>query len=81
METIEKFSSIPLVESGVKTGLTIYNRVKKSNRLIHWSLETSESVAFSMLESVWPMVRFIEGPLEKIDKLGLKVLECVEGEH
>lgn len=81
MEAIEKFSSIPLVESGLKTGLTIYNRVKKTNRLIFWSLDTSENVAFSMLESIWPIVRFIEGPLERIDKLGLKMLECVEGEH
>lgn len=80
METIEKFSSIPLVESGLKTGMTIYNRVKKTNRLMYWGLETSENVAFSMFESIRPAMKFIEGPLEKIDKIGLKVLERVEGE-
>jgi perilipin-2 len=78
METLEKFSSIPLVESGLKTGLRVYNRVKRTNRLVHWGLETSENVALSMIESIRPAVKFIEGPLESIDKLGLKVLECVE---
>lgn len=78
METIEKFSSIPLVESGINTGLRVYNRVKRTNRLMFWGLETSENVALSMIESIRPVVRFIEGPLEAIDKIGLKVLERVE---
>lgn len=78
METIEKFSSIPLIESGLNTGMRVYNRVKRTNRLVCWGLETSENVALSMIESIRPAVRFIEGPLETIDKLGLKVLESVE---
>lgn len=80
METIEKFSSIPLVESGIKQSLTIYNRVKKTNRLVNWSFETSENVACSVLDSFRPAVKLIEGPLERLDKLGLKVLERFEGE-
>jgi perilipin-2 len=78
METIDKFSSIPLIESGLNTGLRVYNRVKRTNRLVCWGLETSENAALSMFESIRPAVRFIEGPLETIDKLGLKVLDCVE---
>lgn len=78
METIDKFSSIPLVESGVNTGLRIYNRVKRTNRLIFWGLETSENVAFNVLDAIRPAVRFIEGPLETIDKVGLKFLERFE---
>lgn len=80
METIEKFSSIPLIESGINTSLMLYNRVKKTNRLVYWGLETSENVASSMIESIRPAIKLIEGPLETIDKLGLKVLEQVEGE-
>lgn len=78
METIEKFSSIPIVESGIKTGMNIYNRVKKYNRLLNWGLETSENVALSMIESIRPAVKFIEGPLEKIDQFGMKVLDMAE---
>lgn len=78
METIEKFSSIPIIETGLNTGLRVYNRVKRTNRLVYWGFETSENVALSMIESIRPAVRFIEGPLESIDKLGLKVLESVE---
>lgn len=80
METIEKFSSIPLIESGFNAGLTVYYRVKNTNRLLNWGLETSENVALSMIESIRPAIKLIEGPLETIDKLGLKVLEHVEGE-
>jgi len=78
METIEKFSSIPVIESGLNAGLKIYYRVKHTNRLVNWGLETSENVAFSVIESIRPAIRLIEGPLETIDKLGLKVLEHVE---
>ena len=78
METIEKVSSIPLIESSLSTGLRVYNRVKRANRLMFWGLETSENVAFSLIESIRPAVRFIEGPLETLDKMGLKMLECVE---
>lgn len=78
MESLEKFTSIPVVESCLGTGITIYNRVKRTNSLIHWGLETSENVALSMIESVRPAIRLIEGPLESIDKLGMKVLEQVE---
>lgn len=80
MESLDKFSAIPLVESGIKTGMTIYNRVKRTNRLVYWGFETSENVAFSMIESVRPGFKFIEGPLERVDRIGMKVLECVEGE-
>lgn len=80
MDSLDKFSAIPLVESGINAGMTIYNRVKRSNRLVYWGFETSENVAFSMIESVRPAVKFIEGPLERVDRLGMKVLECVEGE-
>lgn len=80
MESLDKFSAIPIIESGIKTGMTIYNRVKRTNRLVNWGFETSENVAFSVIESVRPAVKFIEGPLERVDKIGMKVLECVEGE-
>ena len=78
METIEKFSSIPIVESGLNTGLRVYNRVKRTNRLVNWTFETSENVALSMIESVRPAVKLISGPLETIDKLGLSILESFE---
>lgn len=78
MESIEKFSSIPIIESGINTGISIYNRIKRINRLVYWGFETSENVAMSVIESIRPAVRFIEGPLERIDKVGLMVLERFE---
>lgn len=80
METLEKFNSIPIVDMSLKKTLTIYNRVKKTNFLVQWGLETSENVALSVIESFRPAVKLVEGPLEKIDKLGLGILEKIEGE-
>lgn len=79
METLEKFNSIPIVDMGLKKGLTIYNRVKSTNRLVTWGLETSENMALSVIESIRPVARIVEGPLERIDKLGLGILEKIEG--
>lgn len=78
METIEKISSIPIVESGINSGLKFYNRIKKSNRLINWSLSTSGNIALSIYESVNPALIFFEAPIGKVDKLGVKVLDFIE---
>lgn len=80
METLDKFSSIPIVESGINSGMRIYNRVKRTNRLVYWGLDTSENVAFSMIESLRPAISFLNGPLETLDSIGLKFLEHFEGE-
>ncbi|CRL08158.1 CLUMA_CG021216, isoform A [Clunio marinus] len=78
METVDKFASIPMVESGLKVGMIAYNRVKRTNQLTYWGLQTSENVILSLLESLRPIVKLVEKPLVKIDKIGLSVLERFE---
>lgn len=80
LETLDKFSSIPIVESGINSGMRIYNRVKRTNRIVYWGLETSENFAFSMIESLRPGFKLLNGPLETLDSIGLKFLEHFEGE-
>lgn len=78
MESLEKFTSIPIVESSLKTGYVVYNRVKNSNRLINWSLSVSENLTYALIESVKPALNFVEGPLNKLDSYGVKILDSVE---
>lgn len=78
MESFEKFSSIPVVEQTAKTAFNVYNRVKNSNRLVHWYLNVSENVTLAVFESLKPALNIVEGPLHKIDSVGVKILESVE---
>lgn len=78
MESFEKFSSIPVVESTTKTVFLVYNRVKNSNPLINWGFNVSENVTLGLLESLRPALNIVEGPLHKIDSIGVKILESVE---
>lgn len=80
MESFERFSSIPVVETTAKTALNVYNRVKNSNRLVNWYFNVSENIALAVLESFTPALKLsvIEGPLSKIDSVGVKILESVE---
>ncbi|XP_070507783.1 lipid storage droplets surface-binding protein 1 isoform X2 [Chironomus tepperi] len=78
MESFDKFTSIPIVESSLKTGYVVYNRFKNSNRLINWSLNVSENVTFALIEAIKPALNIVEGPLNKIDNFGVKILESVE---
>lgn len=58
--------------------MKLYNRVKKSNRVFNWYLSTSENLVLSVYESVNPALKFFESPLGKVDKFGVKVLDCIE---
>lgn len=78
MESLERFSSIPVVESTAKTAFLVYNRVKNSNRLVNWYFNVSENVTLAVLESLRPALTIMEGPLHKIDNVGVKILESVE---
>jgi hypothetical protein len=78
MESLEKFASIPVVESSVKAGLIVYNRVKNSNRLLHWSLSVSENLTYAIIESIKPAMTVVQGPLHTIDSYGVRLLDSVE---
>ncbi|XP_055628305.1 lipid storage droplets surface-binding protein 1 isoform X2 [Toxorhynchites rutilus septentrionalis] len=78
MESVVRFGNIPVVETGLKTAGTVYQKVKTSNGLFNWSLETAETVTYALIESLRPAARLIEGPLHRIDSLMCKSLDFVE---
>lgn len=78
MESISRFGSIPVVENGIKTANTVYQRVKESNGLFNWGFETAEAVTYAFVDSLRPAAKLIEGPLHSLDSFMCKSLDFVE---
>lgn len=78
MESISRFGSIPVVETGLKTAGTVYQKVKTSNGLFNWGFETAETVTYALVDSLRPAAKLIEGPLHQLDSFMCKSLDLVE---
>lgn len=78
MEALERIGNIPIVEYGYETAQQYYNDLKKRNGLLNWYCRTAEGVLFTIVDTVQPAVRIIEGPLQRFDKLLCSSLDIVE---
>uniref|UniRef100_A0A182K0S5 Lipid storage droplets surface-binding protein 1 n=1 Tax=Anopheles christyi TaxID=43041 RepID=A0A182K0S5_9DIPT len=78
MESLSRFSSIPVVETGIKTAGCVYERVKTSNGLLTWGFETAESLTYALIDSLRPATKMIQGPLHQLDSIMCKSLDLVE---
>lgn len=78
MESVARFGSIPIVETGIRTAEDVYSRLKRSSTLLNWSFETAEGVVQAAVESVRPAVKIMEGPLYRLDQIMCKSLDMVE---
>nr|XP_022919525.1 lipid storage droplets surface-binding protein 1-like isoform X1 [Onthophagus taurus]XP_022919526.1 lipid storage droplets surface-binding protein 1-like isoform X2 [Onthophagus taurus] len=78
LESVERITQFPIVESGWKYAENIYKRIKNSNNLFQWTLDTAENSIYGFIDSASPAVFFIEGPLSTVDKVLCKSLDIVE---
>uniref|UniRef100_A0A1Q3FIU2 Putative lipid storage droplets surface-binding protein 1 n=1 Tax=Culex tarsalis TaxID=7177 RepID=A0A1Q3FIU2_CULTA len=78
MESISRFGSIPVVETGIKTAGKVYQKVKTSNGLLNWGFETAETITYALVDSLRPAAKLIEGPLHQLDSFMCKSLNLVE---
>lgn len=78
MESLSRFSSIPVVETGIKTAGSVYERVKTSYGLLTWGFETAESLTYALIDSLRPATKMIQGPLHQLDSIMCKSLDLVE---
>lgn len=78
MEAVTRFGNIPIIETGFKAAEDAYTRIKSSNRLFNWYLDTAEAALLATVESFLPAIRLFEGPLRRIDKIMCKSLDLVE---
>ncbi|XP_060880920.1 lipid storage droplets surface-binding protein 1 isoform X2 [Metopolophium dirhodum] len=75
---INRIMKLPVVSSGVNKATYIYVKVKMSNRVIGYSLESAEKTVLSVVDMSVPLVIKFEDPINRIDDIMCKSLDVVE---
>ncbi|CAI6369041.1 unnamed protein product [Macrosiphum euphorbiae] len=73
-----RIMKLPVVSSGVNKATYIYVKVKMSNRVIGYSLESAEKTVLSVADMSVPLVIKFEDPINRIDDIMCKSLDVVE---
>ncbi|XP_023288537.1 lipid storage droplets surface-binding protein 1 isoform X2 [Orussus abietinus] len=77
-ESVARISSFPLVESSIHIVGNVYDRIKRSNSLMSWSLETAEHSLTIATASARPAIFALNGPISTIDMLLCRGIDIVE---
>ncbi|XP_026669812.1 lipid storage droplets surface-binding protein 1 isoform X2 [Ceratina calcarata] len=80
LESVARITSLPIVEHSMHIAGNVYDKLKKSNSLMNWSLCTAEqsfAIATAKL-STRPVVYVLNGPIMTIDQLLCKGIDIVE---
>lgn len=75
---VQRFTSLPIVKSSIDKATHIYVKVKKSNRLVQWSLHTAEVTVTIAIDLSTPTIILFDGPIHLIDEILCKSLDMVE---
>ncbi|XP_049821209.1 lipid storage droplets surface-binding protein 1 isoform X2 [Aethina tumida] len=78
LESVNRITNIPIVESSWHYAENMYNKIKKSNNLLYWTLGQAEQSILSAVETAQPAVVLFQGPLSTIDRIVCKSLDVVE---
>ncbi|XP_018572934.1 lipid storage droplets surface-binding protein 2 isoform X2 [Anoplophora glabripennis] len=82
MESVNRISKLPVVESTIQTATNIYEKVKDYNSVTNWTLSTAESTVNKAVEVgkpiATPVIRNLEGPIKKVDGVLCSGLDYVE---
>lgn len=78
LQSINRITNLPIVETGFYYAGNIYNRLKLSNELIKWTFNQAESSLYNVIDTASPAVLLFEGPLNTIDKILCQSLDFVE---
>uniref|UniRef100_A0A023F7G9 Putative lipid storage droplet-1 n=1 Tax=Triatoma infestans TaxID=30076 RepID=A0A023F7G9_TRIIF len=78
MESINRISKIPVVETGVQYAKIVYGKIKNSNALVQWSLGTVEGSIQRVIDTSLIAVPIIEMPLTIVDTIVCKSLDTIE---
>ncbi|KAJ8683157.1 hypothetical protein QAD02_018949 [Eretmocerus hayati] len=78
LESVARISKVPIVESGIHIANNVYEKIKRSNFLIYWSLGTAEhSLALATATAMPTMVVF-NMPIKALDYVLCKGIDIVE---
>ncbi|XP_043281753.1 lipid storage droplets surface-binding protein 1 isoform X2 [Venturia canescens] len=77
-ESVARISSLPIVESGMHLAGNVYDKIKRSNSLMTWSLDTAEHSFAVATASARPAIYALDGPITMIDQLLCRGIDIVE---
>ncbi|KAL6262163.1 hypothetical protein P5V15_007260 [Pogonomyrmex californicus] len=77
-ESVARISSLPIVESGIHIAGNVYRKIKRSNSLMNWSLNTAEQSLAIATATARPAIFALNGPIMTIDQLLCKGIDIVE---
>ncbi|XP_025074438.1 lipid storage droplets surface-binding protein 1 [Pogonomyrmex barbatus] len=77
-ESVARISSLPIVESGIHIAGNVYRKIKRSNSLMNWSLDTAEQSLAIATATARPAIFALNGPITTIDQLLCKGIDIVE---
>nr|XP_012222218.1 PREDICTED: lipid storage droplets surface-binding protein 1 [Linepithema humile] len=77
-ESVVRISNFPIVESGIHIAGNVYNKIKRSNSLMNWSLDTAEQSLAIATSTARPAFFAFNRPITTIDQLLCKGIDIVE---
>ncbi|XP_011497754.1 PREDICTED: lipid storage droplets surface-binding protein 1 [Ceratosolen solmsi marchali] len=78
LESVARISNFPIVESGIGIAGTVYEKIKRSNSLMNWGLETAEQSLAMATASAVPAIMALNLPISTIDQMLCKGIDIVE---
>ncbi|XP_019870704.1 lipid storage droplets surface-binding protein 1 isoform X2 [Aethina tumida] len=82
MQSVNRITKLPTVETTIQTATNIYEKVKEYNGLTNWTLSTAESTVQKAVEVskpiTDPVLSTLEGSIKKVDGVLCSGLDYVE---
>ncbi|CAH1408359.1 unnamed protein product [Nezara viridula] len=78
IHVIGKLKEIPLVECAYNTSTDVYKKVKESNGLLEWTLQSAEGAFMTALEVVAPVANKLQQPIQVVDDTLCKGLDVLQ---
>lgn len=82
LESVNRISKLPVVESTIQTASNIYEKVKDMNSVTNWSLSTAEATVQKVVEVgkpiAAPVIKSLDGPIKTVDKCLCTGLDYIE---
>ncbi|CAG9859772.1 unnamed protein product [Phyllotreta striolata] len=82
MESVNRFSKLPMVDCTIKTATSLYEKVKDYNSVTNWTFSTAESTVNKAVEVgkpiATPVIKNFEGPIKKVDSVLCSGLDYIE---
>lgn len=77
-QSVARITSFPIVENSIHIAGHVYDRLKRTNSLVNWSLNNAEQSLAIATASAKPVIYVLNGPITTIDQLLCKGIDIVE---